>query len=149
MVKIILKWILEEKDVGMWTVFVWLKIWSPRWSRVPYCERESWSLRYMQLVYKQMGCFIKTLSSFYPSTQENGSRLALHCSCASKTPTLFMNTKQTPWLESASELYRPSDCHLSAKLVPTCEDSVCYVVSVTDPYCHILVFLDRSPYFFM
>jgi hypothetical protein len=27
--------------------------------------------------------------------------------------------KKTPWSESVSELYRPSDCRLSAKLVPT------------------------------
>jgi hypothetical protein len=31
----------------------------------------------------------------------------------------FMQTKKTPWPESASELYRPSDRRLSAKLVPT------------------------------
>jgi hypothetical protein len=29
---------------------------------------------------------------------------------------------QTPWPESASELYRPSERHLSAKLVPTFAD---------------------------
>jgi hypothetical protein len=28
-------------------------------------------------------------------------------------------TKQTPWSDSASELYRPNDLRLSAKLVPT------------------------------
>jgi hypothetical protein len=31
-------------------------------------------------------------------------------------------TEQTPWPQSASELYRPSDRRLSAKLVPTCAD---------------------------
>jgi hypothetical protein len=30
--------------------------------------------------------------------------------------------KQTPWPETASELYRPSDHRLSAKLVPTSAD---------------------------
>jgi hypothetical protein len=30
--------------------------------------------------------------------------------------------EQTPWPESASELYRPSDLRLSAKLVPTFVD---------------------------
>jgi hypothetical protein len=30
--------------------------------------------------------------------------------------------KQTPWPETASELYRPSDRHLSAKLVPNFAD---------------------------
>jgi hypothetical protein len=38
----------------------------------------------------------------------------------------------TPWPESASELYRPSDRSLSAKLVPTFADRGCRVVSVTD-----------------
>jgi hypothetical protein len=57
------------------------------------------------------------------------------------------NKKQTPWSESASELYRPSDRRLSAKLLPTCEDRGCHVVSVTDPYGRILGFLYRSRYF--
>jgi hypothetical protein len=39
-----------------------------------------------------------------------------------------------PWPESASELYRPSDRRLSAKLVPTFADRGCHVVSVTNPY---------------
>jgi hypothetical protein len=54
----------------------------------------------------------------------------------------------TPWPESASEQYRPSDRGLSAKLVPTSADTGCHVVSVTDPYGRILGFLDRSHYFF-
>jgi hypothetical protein len=37
--------------------------------------------------------------------------------------------KETPWPESASELYRPSDRRLSAKLVPTFADIGCHVVS--------------------
>jgi hypothetical protein len=59
------------------------------------------------------------------------------------------NIKQTktPWPESASELYRPSDRRLSAKLVPTFADRWCHVVSVTDPYGRILGFLDRSRFF--
>jgi hypothetical protein len=32
--------------------------------------------------------------------------------------------KQTPWFQSASEHYRPSDRRLSAKLVPTLADRV-------------------------
>jgi hypothetical protein len=58
------------------------------------------------------------------------------------------NKKQTPWPQSASELYRPSDRRLLAKLVPTFADRRCHVVSVTDPYDRILAFLDRSRYFF-
>jgi hypothetical protein len=49
---------------------------------------------------------------------------------------------------SASELYRPSDRHLSARLVPTSADRGCHVVSVTDPYARIVGFLDRSRYCF-
>jgi hypothetical protein len=36
-----------------------------------------------------------------------------------------------------SELYRPSDCRLSAKLVPTFADRRGRMVSVTDPYGRI------------
>jgi hypothetical protein len=53
----------------------------------------------------------------------------------------------TPWPESVSELYRPSDRHLLVKLVPTFSDRGCHVVSVTDPYGRILGFLVRSRYF--
>jgi hypothetical protein len=35
-----------------------------------------------------------------------------------------------------------------AKLVPAFPDRGCHVVSVMDPYSHILGFLDRSRYFF-
>jgi hypothetical protein len=52
--------------------------------------------------------------------------------------------KKTPWCESASEIYRPSDRRLSAKSLPTFADRGCHVVSVTDPYGRILCFLDRS-----
>jgi hypothetical protein len=37
--------------------------------------------------------------------------------------------------KSASELYRPSDRRLSAKLVPTVADRRCHVVSATNPPC--------------
>jgi hypothetical protein len=48
----------------------------------------------------------------------------------------------TPWPESASELYRPIDLCLSAKLLPTFEDRRSHVVSATDPYGRILGFID-------
>jgi hypothetical protein len=54
------------------------------------------------------------------------------------------NKKQTPWSESASELYRLSDRRLPAKLVPTFADRGCHLVSVTGPNCRILGFLDRK-----
>jgi hypothetical protein len=50
--------------------------------------------------------------------------------------------KNLPWPEFMNELYRSSDCRLSAKIVPTFPDSGCHVVSVTDPYSRILGFLD-------
>jgi hypothetical protein len=55
----------------------------------------------------------------------------------------YKQTKQTPWSESASELYWPSDRRLSAKWLPTSADRGCHMVSVTDPYGRILDFLDR------
>jgi hypothetical protein len=59
----------------------------------------------------------------------------------------YSETSLTPWSESASELYRPSDRRLSAKSLATFADKGCHVVSVTDPYGRILGFLDRSRYF--
>jgi hypothetical protein len=47
--------------------------------------------------------------------------------------------------QSANEIYRPSDCRLSAKLVQIFADRGCNVVSMTDTYGRILGFLDRSP----
>jgi hypothetical protein len=46
-------------------------------------------------------------------------------------------------LQSAIELYQPSDRRLSAKLVPTFADRGCRVVSAADPYGRNLGFLDR------
>jgi hypothetical protein len=62
--------------------------------------------------------------------------------------TYAMILKQTPWPEIASELYRPSDRSLLAKLVPAFADRGCHVVSVADPHGRILGFLDKSRYFF-
>jgi hypothetical protein len=47
--------------------------------------------------------------------------------------SLKQTNKQTPWSESASELYKPSDRRFSAKWLPTFADKGCHVVSVTDP----------------
>jgi hypothetical protein len=54
----------------------------------------------------------------------------------------------SPWIKSASELYRPSECRLSAKLVPTFVERECRMVSAADPYGRNLGFLDRSSYYF-
>jgi hypothetical protein len=63
--------------------------------------------------------------------------------------TVFLNVKtKTPWPESASELYQPSDRSLLSKLVPTFADRGCHVVSAADRYGRILGFLNRSRYFF-
>jgi hypothetical protein len=40
----------------------------------------------------------------------------------------------------------PSDRLLSAKLVPIFANRGCHMANVTDPYCRILGFLDRSHY---
>jgi hypothetical protein len=64
------------------------------------------------------------------------------------TVSLKQKLKQTPWPESASKLHRPSDRHLSSKLVRTFADAGCHVVSVTDPHGRNLGFLDPSRYFF-
>jgi hypothetical protein len=54
--------------------------------------------------------------------------------------------KQTPWFQSASELYRPSDSSLSAKLVPTLADRGCRSAQRI-PTAVNFGFLDRSRYF--
>jgi hypothetical protein len=54
----------------------------------------------------------------------------------------------TLWPYSASELYRPSDSRLSAKLLPNFADRGCRVASATDSYGRILGFLDWSRYYF-
>jgi hypothetical protein len=43
------------------------------------------------------------------------------------------SSDKTPWPESGSEFYRPSDRRLSAKLVQTFEERGCHVVSAADP----------------
>jgi hypothetical protein len=53
--------------------------------------------------------------------------------------TIKQKTKRSPWPESASELYRPSDRRLSAKLVTTFARRGSHVVSVTDTYGRNLV----------
>jgi hypothetical protein len=54
----------------------------------------------------------------------------------------------SPWPQAPSELYWLSDSRLWAKLVPNFSDRGCHVVSVTNLYGRILVFLDRSRYSF-
>jgi hypothetical protein len=56
--------------------------------------------------------------------------------------------KQTPWPQSPSKLYRPSERRLSEKVMVTFVDRGCRVVSATDPHGRILGFLNRSHYYF-
>jgi hypothetical protein len=65
------------------------------------------------------------------------------CNSCNEMTNCSIFAEETPWPESASELHRPSDRRLSAKLVPTFADRGCHVVSVTDPYSRILNLLDR------
>jgi hypothetical protein len=53
-------------------------------------------------------------------------------------------TLKTPWPQSASELYRPSNRRLLAKLVSIFADRGCYMVGTIDPHGRILGFLDRN-----
>jgi hypothetical protein len=55
--------------------------------------------------------------------------------------TIRTKGHESPWSESASELYWPSDRLLSAKIVPTSANTVCHVVSVTDSYDRTVGFL--------
>jgi hypothetical protein len=55
---------------------------------------------------------------------------------------LRQKKKQSPWLYSASELYRQNDRHFSAKLMPIFAVTGCRVVSASDPHGRILGFLD-------
>jgi hypothetical protein len=88
-----------------------------------------------------------TTYPFIPLTQ-NGTFRTYFIHLRREHVTNKKQTKQTPWPVSTSELYRPRDYRLSAKLVSTFPDTGCNVVSVTDPYGGILVFLDWSRYFF-
>jgi hypothetical protein len=103
---------------------------------------------YMECIYG-FG-MIKVLPSIAFRKRANRVIFDMELRCVScDVGTVFLNVKtETPWSESASELYQPSDSRLSAKLVPTFEDRRCHVVSVTDPYCRILVFSYRSRYAF-
>jgi hypothetical protein len=87
------------------------------------------------------------VSSALQSVLGQQSPLNKALSSAVKCLSCAQTNKQTPWSESASELYRPSDRRLSAKRLPIFAVKGCHVVSVTDPFGRILGFLDRSRYF--
>jgi hypothetical protein len=64
-------------------------------------------------------------------------------------PVQLADRSSSPWPESASELYRPSDHRLSVNCVPTFADKECHVVRVTDPYGRILGFSRPEPLLFL
>jgi hypothetical protein len=93
------------------------------------------------------------LCGFSPSLlcfATNGDHYFEHLSLKSGTNIKQLHNvalkKKSPWPQPARELHWPSDCLLSAKLVPTFADRGCHVVSVMDHHGHILGFLDRSHY---
>jgi hypothetical protein len=125
-------------------------------SRSPVDVYQGFGRKYYFLLQDQMSsnkptigqtdlCLSRFLQNFYQTTR---CHIQASSSLHSHSPDNVRHyTKTTPWPESASELYRPSDRRLSAKLVPTLADRGCCVVSVTDPYGRNLRCLDRSNYF--
>jgi hypothetical protein len=81
-----------------------------------------------------MGTFLRSRDHIPPSGRNNNS-LITRCCVAGRLTYL---------LRGLSPQANYTDRHLSAKLVPTFADRGCHVVSVTDPYGHILGFLDRT-----
>jgi hypothetical protein len=80
--------------------------------------------------------FLRNLFQMFDQLLNTGLRyICAYTLSAENNPTGLnkLKTKQTPWTESASELYRQSDHRLSAKLVPTFTDRYC-VSSAADPY---------------
>jgi hypothetical protein len=71
---------------------------------------------------------------------QQGLDVQRNCPSNNKHHGIFTSNASTviykclaPWAGSTSELYRPRDRHLSAKLVPTFAAEECRVVSATDP----------------
>jgi hypothetical protein len=94
-------------------------------------------------------CFVSLAKTLQAATEPRslaGVRNATSVQYPLKTFLSCKTTTGPP--QSASELYRPSNRCSSAKLVPTFADRGCHVVSVTDPSCRILGFLDRTRYCF-
>jgi hypothetical protein len=74
----------------------------------------------------------------------------LHCNLFRNLSICSRNGYGAIYLKkhSASELYRPSDRRLSAKVLRTFTDRECHVVSARDSHGRILGFLERSRYYF-
>jgi hypothetical protein len=83
------------------------------------------------------------LSCFAPTVMNISSpsnRRPILSSAILLSSALNHTITKIPWPQSASEIYRPSDRPLSAKLVSIFADRGCQVVSVTDPCGSILGF---------
>jgi hypothetical protein len=118
--------------------------WESRWSFEPISQPPNSSLHVRNLFISPEGNYWGNVLSPHLAKFINMSECFL---C--KAFDFFQPTKKTkiPWPESVSELYRPSDRRLSAKLLPTFSCRGCHEVSMPDPYGRILGFLDRSCYF--
>jgi hypothetical protein len=53
---------------------------------------------------------------------------------------MVLHNKQTLWSYSVKKLYRPSDCRLLAKLVPTFVERRYHMVNAVDPHSRIDTF---------
>jgi hypothetical protein len=95
---------------------------SQTWRREPQfpCKEE----RQIIIILNGMQCYgrhiIATLRVTYFLIQYLSSRI--HPWFHNRRCITVVNNKLTPWLESGSELYRPSDRQLSAKLMQTFAD---------------------------
>jgi hypothetical protein len=76
------------------------------------------------------------------------SAVSNYCLTTISEQTEHFTRSKTPWSESASELYRPTDRRLSAKWLPNCADRGCHVVCVTDPSGRISRFSRQEPLLF-
>jgi hypothetical protein len=95
------------------------------------------------IVYSQSWTFYKQFQATTLQTSQILSKLLwfgkIQIWVSTKTSTILtdvlhsfpqsLQVKKTPWSGSASELYRPSDRHLSAKWLPTFADRGCHVVN--------------------
>jgi hypothetical protein len=111
------------------------------WSRVPDSDLTPGQISRLTVRRKITATLISILIVHEVSWSECGLSLVIR---VFQTRFKLQQNKQTPWSESASKLYRPSDRRFSAKWLPTFADKGCHVVSVTDPSGRIL---DKSRYF--
>jgi hypothetical protein len=116
--------------------------WPPLWPRITLqnilqkqlVEIRIWSTSEQEAV---LNICCTGMNRSQTSTWKECTNYSSKCKTAIKSANKFRLTK-TPWSESTSELYRPSNCCFSMKRLPTCADRGCHVVSMTDPSGRIL-----------